>query len=85
MLRSAIHVVNNKEVTAETKARDKLWKVRPIIFKFRSAVLKTPRQSEVCIDEQIIPFSGHVSIRQYVPRKPNPTGLKNYVQNQDLF
>ncbi|XP_022203783.2 piggyBac transposable element-derived protein 3-like [Nilaparvata lugens] len=77
--RAAIHVVNNNDVTAEAKAHDKLWKVRPIIDRFQSTVLKIPREAEASIDEQMIPFTGHVAFRQFVPRKPNPTGLKNYV------
>lgn len=77
--RSAVHVVNNNDVTEETKATDKLWKVRPIINRFRETILKIPREDQLSIDEQMIPFTGHVAFRQFVPRKPNPTGLKNYV------
>lgn len=79
VIRNNIHFVNNADVTDEMKGQDKLWKVRPIINNFQQAVLRLPRENNVCIDEQMIPFCGHVSLRQYVPRKPNPTGLKNYV------
>lgn len=78
-IRNYLHVVNNLDVSDEERKLDKLWKVRPIITSFHNAVLRLPREENVSIDEQMIPFSGKVSIRQYVPRKPNPTGLKNYV------
>lgn len=29
--------------------------------------------------EKMTPFSGACSLRQYMPNKPNPVGLKNYV------
>ncbi|XP_050303757.1 piggyBac transposable element-derived protein 3-like [Anthonomus grandis grandis] len=78
-IRNYLHAVNNLEVSDEEQKRDKLWKVRPIITSFHNAVLRLPREENVSIDKQMIPFSGKVAIRQYVPRKPNPTGLKNYV------
>lgn len=42
-IQADIHVVNDADVTAESKAKDRLWKVRPIIDKFRETVL-----SETC-------------------------------------
>lgn len=79
LLRNNLHAVNNLEVSEEEKSSNKLWKVKPILEKFRSTILSLPKPKHCAIDEQMIPFSGKTSLRQYVPNKPNPTGLKNFV------
>ena len=55
---------------------DKLFKVRPIIESVRKRCLELQVEESVCIDEQIIPFKGHLGIKQYIKGKPCPWGLK---------
>jgi len=78
-IRSNLKVVDNNLVTAEMKTSDRLWKVTPFVKHTREVCNKLPRERNMSIDEQMISFTGRYPTRQYVPRKPYPTGLKNFV------
>ena len=78
-LRNFLHVVNNLSVSNEVKKSNRLWKVQPIIDAVRRKCVTLPRSKELSIDEQMIPFTGTTTLRQYVKNKPNPVGLKNFV------
>nr|CAH7761725.1 unnamed protein product [Callosobruchus chinensis] len=53
--------------------------IRPLIDRIRKGCTSVPRNQEVAIDEQMIPFSGMCHMKQFVRGKPNPVGLKNFV------
>lgn len=78
-IRSCLKVVNDADVQDDTKVEDRLWKVRPLLDCIREGCVQLPRPKEVSIDEQMIPFSGKSSLKQFMPGKPNPEGLKNFV------
>ncbi|XP_046391655.1 piggyBac transposable element-derived protein 2-like [Ischnura elegans] len=75
-LRNHLHFVD-KFVTSDSD--DKLQKVRPILDAFLKKCHMLPRSNEQSVDEQMISFTGRCPNRQYVPNKPHPVGLKNFV------
>lgn len=74
-IRNNIHFVNN----LADQTSNKLWKVQPLITAVRNKCLTLPRSSHLAIDEQMIPFAGKCDMRTFMPSKPNPLGLKNFV------
>ncbi|KAH6933232.1 hypothetical protein HPB50_013741 [Hyalomma asiaticum] len=78
-LRSNFKVVNDLDFIEEDQKNDRLWKVRPTLNEVQAACRKLPRTPSVCVDEQIILFTGVTTLKRYKPGKPHPTGLKNFV------
>ena len=78
-IRSNLKVVIDNEISEEQKKADRLFKVRPLIDRILKGCHALPRYPDVAIDEQMIPFSGVCTMKQFVRGKPNPEGLKNFV------
>lgn len=48
-------------------------------FTMQGHCLQLSLEENLCIDEQIVPFRGRLSIKQYVKGKPIPWGIKIFV------
>nr|XP_021187154.1 piggyBac transposable element-derived protein 3-like [Helicoverpa armigera] len=73
-LRNNLHLVDNTTVPAG--CNDAFYKVRPIFDAVRYRCLELPLEKELCVDEQIVPFTGKHIAKQYIKGKPCPWGLK---------
>ncbi|CAH0723921.1 unnamed protein product, partial [Brenthis ino] len=78
-LRRSIKVVFDEDITEETRKKDKLWKVRPLIERIQQGCRLQGKEKRLSIGEMIIPFRGSCGIKQYCPGKLNPVGLKAFV------
>ena len=70
---------NTKYVEKGQPGHDKLHKVRPLIDALNCQLTKIPVEENVSVDEQIVPFKGRHSLKQYNPRKPHKWGYKVFV------
>lgn len=71
-LRKNLHFVNNLERPADST--DKLFKVRPFFDSLRRRCLELKREKYLSVDEQIVPFTKRLDIKQYIKNKPYPLG-----------
>lgn len=78
-LRHRLQLINELDVSAEDKKEDLLWRIRPLVTFVLEGWQKLPRTQFVRVDEQMIPFRGQTQLKQHVPHKPNPEGMKNFV------
>lgn len=77
ILRNSLHVV---DINNPPPNRNRLWKIQPVLDAVKNGCDKIERQpGNYSVDEQMIPFLGRCNLRQYVPNKPRPVGLKNFV------
>uniref|UniRef100_A0A8C1QN76 PiggyBac transposable element-derived protein domain-containing protein n=1 Tax=Cyprinus carpio TaxID=7962 RepID=A0A8C1QN76_CYPCA len=78
-LRSNLKVVIDYDVSEDKRETDKFWKVRRFMDRILTGCRLQVSPECVSIDEQMISFTGACPFRQYVPLKPNPVGMKNFV------
>ncbi|XP_066987389.1 piggyBac transposable element-derived protein 3-like [Macrobrachium rosenbergii] len=76
-IKSKFHMVDNSILDSNPRGnRDKLFKVRPLVDKLRSKFQQIPMTQNLCVDEQLAPFKGDSSFKQYIPSKPHKYGYK---------
>ncbi|XP_027899099.1 piggyBac transposable element-derived protein 2-like [Xiphophorus couchianus] len=74
-----LHFVDN--YTHQPANTDRLFKLAPVLNTLQKTFLMAANPEEFqSIDEQIIPFKGQLSIKQYIPKKPKPWGVKVWVR-----
>lgn len=74
LLRTNFHVIDNLTIPKENK--DKFIKVRPVFNCVKRRCNDLIIERRLNIYEQMIPFKGHLSVKQYIKGKSNPWGIK---------
>lgn len=75
-LRNAVHLV---DVTARGDEKDRMWKVREIYNCIRNRCKELQTETNLCVDEQIVPFKGQINVKQYLPNKPKKWEIKLWI------
>lgn len=72
-LRQNLHFVDAQN---RPQTNDRFWKVRPLYSMLRARCLALPLETNLCIDEQMVPFKGNLNVKQYIRGKPSPWGVR---------
>ncbi|KAL7390113.1 hypothetical protein ABVT39_015092 [Epinephelus coioides] len=73
-LQPHLHLVNNLEKPAENS--DVFFKVCPLYSATYRRCLELPLEENLCVDKQMVPFHGSLSVKQYIKGKPHPWKVK---------
>ena len=77
-IKSNLHFNDNSNYVAskDDPNYDKLFKIRPLVTHLTNKFNEIPKPQRLCVDEQMIPFKGISSLKQYMPLKPVKWGYK---------
>uniref|UniRef100_A0A667X1E5 PiggyBac transposable element-derived protein domain-containing protein n=1 Tax=Myripristis murdjan TaxID=586833 RepID=A0A667X1E5_9TELE len=75
-IKKFIHFNDNSNMEANN---DRLFKIRPIVDSLLQKFQSLPQDQMLSIDEQMVPFKGRSSLKQYIPKKPHKWGYKIFV------
>ena len=76
-IKNHLHFNNNDTIPPDNI--DKLFKIRPLLSSLLTKFQSTPIDEHLSLDEQIVPFKGKSSLKQYNPNKPKKWGYKIFV------
>ena len=74
-IKANLHLVDNDTLNRD----DKLAKVWMLIDHLRCEFRKITMLENLCVDEQMVPFKGASSLKQYIPKKPRKWGYKLFI------
>nr|XP_050033781.1 piggyBac transposable element-derived protein 2-like [Dermacentor andersoni] len=77
-IKNSLHFNDNNLLQANA-GKDRLFKIRPLIDNLLLKFQILPKSQMLVVDEQIVPFKGRSSLKQYVPSKPHKWGYKIFV------
>ncbi|XP_046402676.1 piggyBac transposable element-derived protein 3-like [Ischnura elegans] len=79
-IKSKLHFNDNTNMVGkDNPLHDKLFKIRPIYDHVVKKFQAIPQSGVLCVDEQIVPFKGKSTLKQYNPKKPYKWGYKIFV------
>ncbi|CAF1602945.1 unnamed protein product [Adineta ricciae] len=79
-IKKCFHVVDNTNKPDQNDPNyDRAFKVRPLLNIVKENFRKIPKEENLCVDEQIIPFKGKSVMKQHMPNKPNRWGYKMFL------
>ncbi|KAE9524120.1 hypothetical protein AGLY_015485 [Aphis glycines] len=76
-LRRNFHLIDNTEIPKNNT--DKFIKVRPLYDAINKKCNSLPVERRLSVDEQMVPYKGHLQMKQYVKGKPCPWGIKAFL------
>ena len=80
-IKKNLHFNNNENLPEDRNDvnRDKLFKLRPFLANLQQKFANQVKPEKLCVDEQIVPFKGLSSLKQYNPKKPNKWCYKVFI------
>ena len=80
LIKKNVHFNNNALLHDQDPANpNMLFKVQPVIDHLLPKFQSIPQQQVLCVDQQIIPFKGHSSLKQYMAKKSYKWEYKAYL------
>ncbi|KAL3179019.1 hypothetical protein MRX96_038269 [Rhipicephalus microplus] len=79
-IKQSLHFSDNQEAPDQNDPeRDRLYKVRPLLNHLVAKCHEIPKSQKLCVVEQLVPFKGRSSLKQYLPNKPKKWGYKLFL------
>ena len=76
-IKSFIHFADNEKAPAKGQpGYDKVYKIRPLLNHLNSKCNQIPMGENLCIDEQMVPYSGKRGPRYYIKGNQTPGDLR---------